>query len=88
MIIGHNETGTSSDTPPSFKSRLVKGDKTKKPGRKAKLLDASSKLLKQVPTHGPLEEKEFSMEEGYKIWKGEKLIMKEILPLIDKYPIK
>ena len=38
--------------------------------------------------YGPLEEKEFSMEEGYKIWKGEKLIMKEILPLIDKYPIK
>tara|TARA_R110000868_G_scaffold216359_2_gene466495 strand:+ start:2350 stop:2811 length:462 start_codon:yes stop_codon:yes gene_type:complete len=38
--------------------------------------------------YGPLEEKEFSIEEGYKIWKGEKLIMKEILPLIDKYPIK
>jgi len=38
--------------------------------------------------YGPLEEKEFSIEKGYKIWKGEKLIMKEILPLIDKYPIK
>lgn len=38
--------------------------------------------------YGPLEEKEFSIEEGYKIWNGEKLIMKEILPLIDKYPIK
>jgi len=38
--------------------------------------------------YGPLEEKEFSIEEGYKIWNGEKLIMKEILALIDKYPIK
>lgn len=38
--------------------------------------------------YGPLEEKEFSIEKGYKIWKGEILIMKEILPLIDKYPIK
>lgn len=38
--------------------------------------------------YGPLEEKEFSIEEGYKIWNGEKLIMKEILELIDKYPIK
>ena len=38
--------------------------------------------------YGPLEEKEFSVEDGRKIRDGEKLIMKEILPLIDKYPIK
>lgn len=38
--------------------------------------------------YGPIQEKEFSVEEGRKIRDGEKLIMKEILPLIDKYPIK
>ena len=38
--------------------------------------------------YGPIEEKEFSHEEGRQIRDGEKLIMKEILPLIDKYPIK
>lgn len=38
--------------------------------------------------YGPLEENYFSLDDGQKIWDGEKLIMKEILPLIDKYPIK
>lgn len=35
--------------------------------------------------YGPIEEKEFSVDEGRKIRDGEKLIMREILPLIDKY---
>ena len=38
--------------------------------------------------YGPIQEKEFSVEDGRKIRDGEKLIMGEILPLIDKYTNK
>jgi hypothetical protein len=38
--------------------------------------------------YGPIEEREFTHEEVRQIRDGEKLIMGEILPLIDKYTNK
>ena len=38
--------------------------------------------------YGPIEEREFTHEEGRQIRDGEKLMMREILPLIDKYTKK